>query len=562
MVFFNKMKESDKRLNNRYNKICSICNKENIDLNSKYLKCSLQIKKFKDIMKYINPSEIIKKCFCINSNINNNNENGLYVHKYCILLKIIFNFEIKCEKCNTFYNIKIEKQYDKNKIIYLCTIFLIIYIIHLIIYLLCLFLIFYDKISKNNGNINYKHIIIVYSIILFIINSIILYFSIVKGIKRFRNIFKYKIDITDVAELNINNNKNKFYKLIYEYYKWFYDNSAKKLLIKIHKNFIINKGNYNNKQLNNYIKHNNLTEIELNNTKNENISQDNLIEKNNNINNLNNILTLKNNSKIENDNFNPFINIIPINNKDKDKPKENNNENIDDLYSDKTDNNEDNNNINNDIKNCKNKIFMTTINKKKTDFINININPLKANYINININIDNEVIEESSNKENTELAFNPTKIISTNIGKSALIPNKKNLMKKIMEDNNNYYQNYLKKRKQIRSIKLKHKNVKIKGTKIGDIEENEEVDFTEFEKGKMDSKISKASKFYFLKNPGSSGDLLKTKKSYLDVNLDMSNPTGSIANDELPNNGLNFKNNMVAKNANFNNSNVFQNNKK
>ena len=154
------------------------------------------------------------------------------------------------------------------------------------------------------------------------------------------------------------------------------------------------------------------------------------------------------------------------------------------------------------------------------------------------------------------------KKLNENTGKSALILNK-NLMNKIMEENNNYYK-YLKKRNQIKSIKLKQKSVKIKDTKIGDIQENEEIDFSEFEKGKMDSRISKESKinkFYFLKNHGSANDLFKTKKSYKDVTLNISNPTDSIAIDENSNNRCSLKNNIISKNVNFSNTNLLQLNK-
>ena len=65
-------------------------------------------------------------------------------------------------------------------------------------------------------------------------------------------------------------------------------------------------------------------------------------------------------------------------------------------------------------------------------------------------------------------------------------------MHKIMDDNN--YKIY-KKRKQIKSIKLRQKEIKIEDKKIsGNIEENEEFDFSEIEKGKFDSKISKFTK--------------------------------------------------------------------
>ena len=557
------MKEPKEELNSKFHKICSICNKEILDLKHNNLKNSNQNKKIKDNMKFMEYSEMIKKCFCKNSLNNNNSENGIYVHKFCILLKVIYNFETKCNKCNTSYNIKVDKKVDIKKKIYLYVKFVFIYMVHLIFYLFCIFLIFINNIIKKNNNKKYKHLPIFLSAILFLINNIILYFTIINNIKEYKYIFKYKIDICNASELNVNNikNKSKIYELLYDYFKWFYAKSERDLIIKQHKNYLINNGKYNNnKEIQNYIKENNFEFNKINYKENEQF-QEKISE--NNCDATNNYLTLKNNTKNENEDYNPFDNLKKMNQMDE-EIKEDNNDILEDLYSDKTDNNEDNK-IKNEIKNNKNIIAMTSINKNRPDYINININQPQGNNINININFNKEInnLNQISKKESSEIVYNPSKKLNESTGKSALIPNK-NLMNKIMEENNNYYQN-LKKRKQIKSIKLKQKNLKIKDTKIGDIQENEEIDFSEFEKGKMDSKISKESKinkFYFLKNHGSANDLFKTKKSYKDVTLNISNPTDSVAFDELSNNRCSFKNNIISKNANFSNTNLLQENKK
>ena len=559
------MKESKEELNYEFHKICSICNKEILDLKHNNLKNSNQNKKLKDNMKFMEYSIIIKKCFCKNNINNNNNENGIYAHKYCILLNVIYNFEAKCNKCNTSYNIKIEKKVDIKKKIYLIVKFVFIYMVHLIFYLFCIFLIFINNIIKKNINKKYKHLPVFLSAIFFLVNNILLFFTIINNIKACKYIFKYKIDICNAIELNVNNikNKSKIYELLFDYYKWFYVKSERDLLIDQYNNYLINSGKYNNsKEIQRYIKENNY-EFDKTNYKIDEQLQETIIENKND--STNNYLTLKNNTKNENENedFNPFANIKKMN-KMEEEIKEDNNDMLEDLYSDKTENNEENK-INNEIKNHKNIICMTSINKNKPDYINININQPQGNNINININFNKEInnLNKISKKESSEIVFNPSKKLNENSGKSALILNK-NFMNKIMEENNNYYQN-LKKRKQIKSIKLKQKNVKIKDTKIGDIEENEEIDFSEFEKGKMDSKISKESKvnkFYFLKNHGSANDLFKTKKSYKDVTLNISNPTDSVAFDELSNNRYSFKNNIISKNSNFNNTNLLQFNKK
>ena len=84
------MKESvdDEKLESSL--ICSICHKNNSKLK----------KIFNEIFKNTELSELIQKCKCKNTiNINKmeKRDSYIYTHKYCILLKILFNFEIKCE---------------------------------------------------------------------------------------------------------------------------------------------------------------------------------------------------------------------------------------------------------------------------------------------------------------------------------------------------------------------------------------------------------------------------------------------------------------------------------
>ena len=69
----------------------------------------------------------------------------------------------------------------------------------------------------------------------------------------------------------------------------------------------------------------------------------------------------------------------------------------------------------------------------------------------------------------------------------------------------------------------------------------------------MDSKISKntkGDKLYFLKSIVEEKDLFKTKKSYKDVPLNISNPTDSVQYDDR----FSLKNNIVSKNVNYSNS--------
>ena len=563
------MRESLQQLNSQNYNICSICNKTNLIIEQNNIKNFIQKEKLKEIFKYNQPSALIKKCYCKNLTKLYCSDNDIYSHKYCILLKVIFEFEIRCENCNKFYNIKIDKKMNLQKTIYLFAIFIFIYIIHIVIYILIFFI---DKNSdKNSITRNYKHLKIFFGIVIFIINTIFLYFTIINNIQKYKHIFNYKIYIFDI---NTNNKyKNKYFQLLYDYYEWFYDiTSIKNLINTRHKKFIINNRYYNyNTILKMYIKENNK---EYNNDKNmirdnkndlKEIKEDSIKENNeNNEITLDNYLKLKNNLKIKNNNEeidNLFFN------QRRDSQIEKNKKWEEDLYSDKTDNN----NEEEENKKKNNIIDMISPNKFKKDYINININPIQANNINININFhesinNNNIINPSSNKD---ILRNIPKFFHYSSGKTALIPNK-NYMR-IIDDNT--YKNYLKQRRQIKSIKLKQKDIQIKDTKIsGDIQENEEIDFSEFSKGKMDSKLSKVTKdnkIFFLKNIGSGtglvNELFKTKKSFKDVPLNISNPTESLGNDSINNNNrFSFKNNIINKNANFHssNSNIYQFSKK
>ena len=150
--------------------------------------------------------------------IDNSNSNS-YAHKNCILQNIINNLEIKCDKCNSFYNIKIDKikKVDMSKKVCVFIVFIFIYFIHLIIYILCILFIF---IMKDAIDIKYYHVPIFFRCVLFLINTIILYFSLVNNIHHYKHLIKYKIDIFNIKSSNNNNNNNNrhFFELVYEFY--------------------------------------------------------------------------------------------------------------------------------------------------------------------------------------------------------------------------------------------------------------------------------------------------------------------------------------------------------
>lgn len=559
------MKEITIQQNSGFLKICSICNQSILDMNLNCIQNIAQKQKLKRIFKYIQPSELIKKCNCKNIKKGIDNEDDAYVHKYCILLNVIYQFEIKCQKCNTAYNLKINKRVNLKKKFYLYMIFLLIYIIHLSIYILSILLLFFDMFFKKNAIYKkYNHLPYFLIIILLLINSFFLYFSIINNINFYKYIYDYTINIFRITNFKIT---KKYYELLYDYYRWFYNESIKTLLIEKYDNYIINKEiNISNKELKIYIKNNN-KEYKIKKTKQnsiiekkntDNISKNNKTENNN---NSSNCFSSQNYSKY--DKNNPIDN-IRLYKKKESTIKGSKNNLIDDLYSDKTDNSKEENNEerkidsknNNDLNIKRNLIDATSIHPFKKDYINININPIQANNINININFNNEIKNNITNNENKEISSIPRKLFLSSSGKTALIPNK-NYMNKLIKENIN--KNNINKRRQIKSIKLRQKDIKIEDTKItGNIEENEEIDFSEFEKGKMESGISKDNKLYFLKNIGSANDIFKTKKSYKDVPLNISNPTDSAAMDEMSNNRFSLKNNIVNKNKNFSNSNLLE----
>ena len=532
--------------------ICSICHKNSLDIkqNNSNLK-----RIFNETFKNTELSEIIQICRCkntINTNKKGKRNSYIYAHRYCILLKILFNFEIKCEVCNTIFNIKIEKKIDKKKKIYLFIAFLVIYMMHLVIYLFCIFLLFINVVMKGYIKIPYKHICPFLGVILFFINCLFLYFSIIKNIKLCNLYFyKYTFNIFDINKVNQKfiNEDSELYKLAQEFFQWFYCQSIINLLINKNKKFIINKGNfiYNN-NLSEYIKKNNIdfikfvrNDLDLKDNIQNNDTKDIILNKNDNC----NILTLNN----TNNNY--------INNEEKEENK---------LYSSRSKSsssrnmmyvhtNENNNNVNINNNELQRKISnsidsLNTIDENQRlnnkDLVNININPNNSKNINIKIQIGgerNSVFDFSSSKEFTiKSCLRKRKILKT-----ALIP-KNNIIKNLIAESNTFKR----KKRQLNSIKLRQKRLKLKGIKLGgSIEENEEIDFSEFEKtvSKTSKKISKNDLGLNLKYSN-----CMSKMIFKEVNLNISN--SDIDGIEDSNKRLNLKNNSVGRHVHFQNPDI------
>ena len=68
-------------------------------------------------------STLLKKCNC-----------KIQVHRFCILLNVIFNYEIKCPECNNFYNVKVSREISGSRRCKESCYYIFLFIIHLILY--------------------------------------------------------------------------------------------------------------------------------------------------------------------------------------------------------------------------------------------------------------------------------------------------------------------------------------------------------------------------------------------------------------------------------------------
>ena len=236
----------------RSSNVCALCKQKNLSVDFSKIK-SYKIKNFIDSNR-INKedySNILKICNC--------NKN---VHKFCILLNILFNFEIKCPECNQFYNIKITKVTDnKEKCSIIClTVYLAF--IHLILYGICVSLLIFNinKYEMNDfkNTSNDKYIIAQYffAIIIFIINSYLLYRSIISILDKFKYCFKCFININEKDSGN-KIDDSKYFEPLYKFYRYFYNDRLSHLICKRNEIFFVNKICYN-KDFQNLIKNNNL----------------------------------------------------------------------------------------------------------------------------------------------------------------------------------------------------------------------------------------------------------------------------------------------------------------
>ena len=239
--------------NNNQNSICSICHSENVTKNLS----KIRDKKLKAILSKINIDELINKCKC--SNYENN------AHKICLLLNIIFHFEIKCKQCKCNYNIYIHKTLNNSK--KLCKFFsyLFLSLFHIILFVASVICVLYPIILNKDLKDNYEskkyfHLSIFLGVLLCIINIILMSITYSNFIdKNETNLYDYEINILDEKERNpINNGSDKYYLLLYGFYRYFYDTRIRYLINKKHKSLFFTSGYGNfNKEIKKLLTENN-----------------------------------------------------------------------------------------------------------------------------------------------------------------------------------------------------------------------------------------------------------------------------------------------------------------
>ena len=220
---------------------CPICNCENININLSKIRNN----KLKKLLSNFEKDKLINKCKCSNDEKK--------VHKICLLINIIYNFEIKCRLCKNNYNIKINKSINNSK--KLCKLFsyLFLTLFHIILFAASVLLIIYKLvIKKKSDNLESKkfdHLSIFFGITLFLINLLLILITYSNFIdKNEIDIYDYNINVFDEEESNkINTNSDKFYSLLYDFYRYFHNSRTRYLISKNFKSlfFLSGHGNYN-----------------------------------------------------------------------------------------------------------------------------------------------------------------------------------------------------------------------------------------------------------------------------------------------------------------------------
>ena len=235
---------------------CGICKSDKLPdniFNKREIKSLLS--KFK--MNSSDLSSIITKCNC--------NKNTPKAHKLCALLNVIYNFELKCPDCHADYNLSIHihnKPFQKA-----CNLiqFILVLLVNIIIYGACAFLVLLPLvIDKEYYNGEEKKIYFVslcfFAAILFLINTYLTYVTFLMFLVQNPNDSNsYALEVKDINSPNKYKNNDKYYKLLYKFFRDFYKTQIRYLVAKKHKTIFISKGYGSfNKELQEMVIKNNL----------------------------------------------------------------------------------------------------------------------------------------------------------------------------------------------------------------------------------------------------------------------------------------------------------------
>ena len=271
---------------------CSICKSDSLPDNifqNREIKSLLA--KFK--VKNSEVSNLITKCKC--------SKNTPRAHKLCLLLNIIYNFELKCPECNTDYNLSVKILNIPAKKICNIIKLLLVLLINIIIYGACALLILYPLvIDKEYQNGEEKKMFFIsfcfFGALLFLINIYLTYITFVMFLfKKPNDSNDYIMEVKDINDQNKNKNSDKHYKLLYKFFRGFYGTQIRYLVSKKHRIIFISKGyGQFNKELQEIIIKNNI-ECEKEMEENNNGGEEILGLKNNRINSKSNKEKEKNN---------------------------------------------------------------------------------------------------------------------------------------------------------------------------------------------------------------------------------------------------------------------------
>ena len=253
--------------------VCSICNLSKAPINISKIRNN----KLKNILSKLDKDDLISKCKCLDEEST--------VHTICLLLNIIYNFEVKCRHCKSYYNIIVDKSLNDSKKLGKIFSYLCFTLIHVILISVSVILIIYifvlKKESKDNFEyLKYEHIYIFFGVVIFIINILLMTISYVNFIdKNETDVYDYTIKVKDEkGENKMNTNFENSCYLLNNFYRYFHNTRTKYLIKQCHKGVFFDSGYANfNKEIRRMIKENNK---DNNNDDNVDISNINIEPKN------------------------------------------------------------------------------------------------------------------------------------------------------------------------------------------------------------------------------------------------------------------------------------------